>query len=129
MDVGSHTMNIGGKDQCCALCPFGLTCKRFGMVWDARNVVGLMNDIFLYNIVCSVNFIIFSLGSLASPTVALSWACRTAQQGHNSHGNVTYQDGHIALLHQTNPCAIEPWGHKLQTSPSLRTQSLSVLPT
>ena len=44
------------------------------MVWDATNVVGLMNYIYLYNNVRSINFVIFSLGSLASPIVALSWA-------------------------------------------------------
>ena len=26
---------------CYALCPFGLSCQRFGMVWDAGNDVGL----------------------------------------------------------------------------------------
>ena len=50
--------------HCCALCPFGSTCQRFGMVWDARNVVGLMNYIFLYNVVCSVYFIIFHFGDI-----------------------------------------------------------------
>ena len=25
---------------CCALCPFGLTYQRFGMVWDAKDLVG-----------------------------------------------------------------------------------------
>ena len=43
------------------------------MVSDVGNEVGLMDYIFLYNIVCSVNFVILSWGSLASPTVALSW--------------------------------------------------------
>ena len=43
------------------------------MVSNAGNVVGLMNYISLYNIVALSNFVIFSLGSLASPTMALSW--------------------------------------------------------
>ena len=25
--------------ECCVLCPFGLTCQRFGMVWDAGDLV------------------------------------------------------------------------------------------
>ena len=33
--------------DCCALCPFGLTCQQFGMVWDAGDMVGWANDIFL----------------------------------------------------------------------------------
>ena len=47
----------------CALCPFGLTCQRFGTVWDAGNDVGMMNYIFLYIIICSPYFVIFSLGN------------------------------------------------------------------
>ena len=38
---------------CCALCPFGLTCQRFGMVWDGENGVGLNKSFFLYIIICS----------------------------------------------------------------------------
>ena len=37
-------LEVGGPFQyprCCALCPFGLTCQRFDMVWDARDLVGL----------------------------------------------------------------------------------------
>ena len=34
--------------RCCGFCPFGLTCQRFGMIWDAGNNVGLINYIFLY---------------------------------------------------------------------------------
>ena len=34
-------------------------------------------------IVCSVKFVIFVFGELASPSVTRSWACCTAQRGHN----------------------------------------------
>ena len=27
--------------RCCALCPFGLTCQLFGMVWDAGDLVAM----------------------------------------------------------------------------------------
>ena len=40
----------------------------------------------LYIIVGSVNFVIFVFGELASPTVAQSWACRTARRVHNRDG-------------------------------------------
>ena len=49
--------------------------------------------------------------------------------GGKGQGNVTYPDGHTALLYQTRPCAIELWGRELQTSTSPRTQSLSGPPT
>ena len=31
-----------GGEYCCALCPFRLTYQRFGIVWEARDLVGLM---------------------------------------------------------------------------------------
>ena len=78
----------GGEvdENCCALCPFGLTCQWFGMVWDAGNDVGLNKLLFLYIIVCFAHFCNhFIWGVWASPTLAQSWACRTAQRGHNKN--------------------------------------------
>ena len=37
---------LTGRSRCCALCPFGLTCPWFGMVWDAGNDVGLNKLLF-----------------------------------------------------------------------------------
>ena len=34
------------EEYCCALCPFGLTCQRFGMIWEAENEVGLSKSHF-----------------------------------------------------------------------------------
>ena len=61
------------EGYCRALCPCGLTYLQFGMVSEVGNDVGLTNYIFLYNTIFSANSVIFSLGSLASLTVALSW--------------------------------------------------------
>ena len=62
------------EGECCALCPFGLTCQRFGMVWDGENAVGLNKLLFLYINVCFVHFvIIFSLGTLGVSHFVLSW--------------------------------------------------------
>ena len=30
---------------CCALCPFGSTCQRFGVIWDGGDLVELTNYI------------------------------------------------------------------------------------
>ena len=49
--------------------------------------------------------------------------------GGKGQGNVAYPNGHTALLYQTRPHAIKPWGRELQTGTSLRQQSLSGLPT
>ena len=48
-----------------------------GTMWDWTNYF------FLYIIGALPNFVIFSLVSLASPTLTQSWACRTAWRGHN----------------------------------------------
>ena len=48
-------------DQCCALCLFGLTCQRFGMVWDARDLVGMHKFHFLvyYCLLCQFCNLLF----------------------------------------------------------------------
>ena len=50
--------------RCCALCPFRLTCQRFGMVWDDENAVDMMTKHFpvLYCLLCHFCNI-FSLGT------------------------------------------------------------------
>ena len=35
----------------------------------------------------------------------------TMNRGGKGQGNVTYPDSHIAVLYQTPPHAIKPWGH------------------
>ena len=58
-------IDYGAYGDCRALCPFGLTCQRFGMVWDGENEVGLNKLLFLYNMFALSNsVIIFSLGTL-----------------------------------------------------------------
>ena len=69
--------------QSCALCPFGLTCQQLarsgtlGTLWDWR-----MNIFHVY-----INALWFCdnflLGNFTPPSVAQSWACHTARQGHN----------------------------------------------
>ena len=73
---------------CCALCPFGLTYQRFGMVWDTRNDVGMMNYIFLYINVCSAYFVVLSLGCLGvshfGPILGVTHRLVGAQQSHST---------------------------------------------
>ena len=76
------------------------------MVWDAGNDVGMMNYIFLYIIICSVHFIIFSLGVLGVSVYGLTLVCRTARRGHNIYN----ESIHLELLgttHQRGEIAIE----------------------
>ena len=53
---------------------------RFGMV---KTLWEWWINIFLYCIVCSATFVIFSLGCWRLPPWPRSWACRTTRWGHN----------------------------------------------
>ena len=43
--------------RCCALCHFGLTCQRFGMVWDIWDLVGMDKLHFPYILLFALEFL------------------------------------------------------------------------
>ena len=89
MDRGSlkhilHTKKKNNKRQDVVLCIPGFDLLA---VWHGLGRWGIGGNgritFSLYIIVCSVSFVIFCFWELVSPTVALSWACRSAWRGQH----------------------------------------------
>ena len=99
--------------QCCALRPFGLICQWFGMVWDARNVVGWMNYIFLYILNALPNFCNLFIGEFGVSHCGRGLE-RAAPYGKGTIGNGIATErvcSKYPLLAQ-QPLLELQWGHK-----------------
>ena len=79
-----EVLRLSANSRCCRfLCFVSLRIDLLA-VWHGLGLNGNGQIIFsLSIIVCSINFVVFCSWELASPTMAHSRACHTAQQGQN----------------------------------------------